>query len=125
MVMTRKKAAAAKSLQLSALSKQISSISDDEFIRQFQPIALKNDYRTVQTLMAILPDAYFEDQCQRARAVLDAGHEDMYVLLTRHPAYTANDPERENKKTVVLSFVGFLFIMAAAIYGIMNPKSEL
>jgi hypothetical protein len=122
MVTTRRKAK--KDKQVSKSPEHFDQLSDTQYIRQFQAIALEGDYESVQNLVENLPDAYYEDQCQRTRAVFDAGHDDIFVLLTRAPAYHVNDPQAEDKRTVLLSVVAFLFFLASAIYGIMNPKPE-
>ena len=125
MVTTRRKAAnktALKPLQLDDWLEQIDNLPEDEFIRQFQETALKGDYVKVKCLTPFLPDAYYEDGCRRARAVLDAGHQDIFVLLTRDPAFHANDPERANKNKVVGSFLLFLALVPLAVYGILKRE---
>jgi len=128
MVTTRKKAAnktALKPLQLTNWLAQVKNLSDEEFIQQFQDIALSGDYNSVQCLFPFVPDAYYEDGCERAHEVLSAGHDDIFVLLTRTSTFHDNDPGREKKKALMMSALAFLAVLVLAMYSVFIHKAEL
>lgn len=87
------------------------NLSDEQFVEQFQQIALSGDFDSVQKLMPWLPEnTYFDDTCTRSRAVLDAGQQDIFVLLSRTQGYKSRNPLQR-----ILPFLVLLMLVLCAI----------
>jgi hypothetical protein len=94
------------------------NLSDEEFVRQFQQIAMTGDFDSVQKLMPWLPeDAYFDDTCTRSQQVLDAGHQAVFVLLARTEGYKRRNPlERICVVVTLLTLALVAFGIYVAMY---------
>lgn len=114
--MAEKTTTPAKTLDLVSWLSQM-NLTDAEFVEQFQQIALTGNYDLVRKLMPFFPeDAYYADGGARARAVLDARHEDVFMLLRDCDAYRRlNRRHRVLDVSIVLTF----FAVVAGIYGIL------
>lgn len=107
----------AKKIEEFDLAKWLSSmpLSEEEFVKEFQKIALRGDYDSVCKLLPFLDqDEYFSDGGVRARRILDSGNDDIFVLLARLPAYRRINPQQT--KVQNLLFLAVFLCIAIVFY---------
>lgn len=94
-------------------------LTDEEFVEQFQQLALDGQFCVVEKLLPWLPqDVYFDEACTRAREVLDAGQGDVFVLLSR----TSGFKQRTRLHRVLpFALLAFVAVCGLAAYAVFNP----